>query len=87
MGGSHVLCDNAPLSISTVQLSLTCSSGQMSTTAPSYNNDTPVFTYGIINSSQEEKTYCADSAFTDSYSCSSYINPQFAVDVAAECNG
>lgn len=87
MGGSHVLCDNAPLSVSAVQLSLSCSSGQLSTTAPSYNNDTPVFTYGIINSSQEEKNYCTNSAFEDSYSCTSFLNSQFAIDVASECNG
>jgi len=89
MGGSSVLCKNFPLAVDKVQLSLSCASGKMSTTAPAFNavDDTPIFTYGIINSSQDQKNYCQRSAFEDSYSCTSYIDPSFATAITNQCNG
>ena len=40
-----------------------------------------LFDIGIINKAQELPTYCTNEAFTDPYSCSSFVDRQAAFDM------
>lgn len=58
MGGSSVLCNNVPIAVDTIQLSLSCPSGQLNFDAYGQESNTKVFDFGIISDKETEKDYC-----------------------------
>jgi hypothetical protein len=51
-----------------------CNSGFLDVNAMSTNTGNPIFTLGIINSSNDEKNFCEPEGVKDTYNCSQYAN-------------
>ena len=67
-------CAQIPYKEPDTRLVLQCNTGVINIDAINSQTESKLFDVGIINSSQGLPTYCSNSAFTDEFKCSSFVD-------------
>ena len=81
-------CAQIPYTEPDARLFLQCNTGMLNIDAIDRQTESRLFDIGIINSSQGLPTYCSNSAFTDKFKCSSFVDRDaFMVAIHNQCHG
>ena len=81
-------CSTIPYMERGSKFNLQCNTGVLNVDAIDQKTETELFQVGIINKSQELTNYCSNSAFSDPFKCSSYVNADAVMEqVHTQCHG
>jgi len=74
MGGSSTYCANVLYTEADARFNLLCNTGVINVDAIDDKTGSKLFQVGIVNKGQDLPTSCSNGAFSDPYSCSSYVD-------------
>jgi len=88
IGGADAFCQQSSFDLAASAFNIECKGGAViNMDAIAQNTNKPIFDAGIISADADVNTYCSRTAFTDSQSCSDYLDMDLLTSELNACNG